>query len=271
MKTLLILCLVLALADYQEVRGQDDAQAVPKRAPIPRAPRSPDSPKPPPAPPPPDAASRPIRFDIDFPGGPPALLVEMIVKITREPLNVIIPEKSANAQLPPLRMSLVTVPQLFEALRLASQGTETQVTGTFTDPSGKVRSQWQQAQVECGFKLAEPARAGDAPIYYFYEKRPMTIPDQLSKPSCRFYQLAPHLERGYSVEDITTAIQTAWDLLGGGEKPQLKFHQDTALLIAVGPEDKLNLIDLALRELQGAQKKGATSAPAAGQPKPPKP
>jgi len=70
---------------------------------------------------------------------------------------------------------------------------------------------------------------------------------------CRFYQLGPYLQ-DYSIQDITTAIQTGWKLLGVKSSPQLKFHPETKLLIAVGPPEQLATIDTVLSQLRKTPK-----------------
>ena len=80
----------------------------------------------------------------------------------------------------------------------------------------------------------------------------------------RFFQLGPYLEN-YKVEDITTAIETGWKMLGGGPAPAMSFHKDTTLLIARGEPEKLMLIDSVLQELRWKQLVAAkTPAPARG-------
>ena len=74
----------------------------------------------------------------------------------------------------------------------------------------------------------------------------MKLPEQ--PKVCRFYQLTPYLET-YKVEDITTAIQTGWKMLGETNPPTISFHKDTKLLIAVGEPSKLQLIDSVLQQL----------------------
>ena len=68
-------------------------------------------------------------------------------------------------------------------------------------------------------------------------------------PVCRYFQLASYLEN-YSIEDITTAIQTGWKMAKVEPMPQLSFHKETSLLIAVGPEASVNQIPAVLNELQ---------------------
>ena len=51
------------------------------------------------------------------------------------------------------------------------------------------------------------------------------------------------------MDDITTAIETGWKMLGETSPPTISFHKDTKLLIAVGEPSKLETIDAVLKAL----------------------
>jgi hypothetical protein len=68
------------------------------------------------------------------------------------------------------------------------------------------------------------------------------------------------------VDDITTAVETGWKMLGETSPPTISFHKDTKLLIAVGEPSKLELIDAVLKAL-GSQIGGGVG----GTIEPPKP
>jgi hypothetical protein len=228
----------------------------------PQAPR----PAPPPAAPPPadfsarlnqivDAASgKPApqptltKFDLDFPGGTPKELVAAIQKALGRPLNAIIPEDFAATKLPALKMSSVDVSQLFQALTSASHKQEAVQTGPST-PYGSPNYQFMNTGF--GFRQASDGRPTDDTIWYFYVERPAMLPYSPSLKVCHFYSLAPYLERGVTVDDITTAIETGWKMLGDAAPPKISFHKDTKLLIAVGEPGKLETIDAVLRALDG--------------------
>src|SRR5688572_3299681 len=94
--------LPLLLASTLVLRAQVDP--LPPPALPPRAPSQPFG-----APPleaPPTAVRYPgfTAFNINFPGGPPAKLVQMITNQTHKPLNVIIPPDYADTELPPLNL-----------------------------------------------------------------------------------------------------------------------------------------------------------------------
>ena len=191
-------------------------------------------------------------FSLDFPGGTPKQLVAAIEKAMGKPLNAIVPDEFADMKLPPLKMNNVDAPRLFQALELTSMKTEAYVTGTHYGGgyAGGPLSSYQQMRTAYGFKT--PGTPSDDSIWYFYVEKPNLPPALPATPVakvCRFYALSPYLERGLSVDDITTAIQTGWKMLGDKETPTINFHKDTKLLIAVGEPAKLETIDAVLRAL----------------------
>jgi hypothetical protein len=216
------------------------------------------------------------RFDLNFPGGTPADLVAAIQQANDRPLNAIIPDEYADIHIPALRMSKVTVPELFEAVGMASQKIVNNVTGTYFAGNGKESVQYQQTRVAYGFKTVGIPREDS--IWYFFNEVPPKPPgghdDNQKGTVCRFFQLAPYLET-YNIDDITTALETGWKMLDQGTIPKLSFHKDTKLLIAVGEPEKLRMIDEVLAQLRSndgsvrtAEKKETTPAKS-GEPKKP--
>lgn len=192
-----------------------------------------------------------LRFDLDFPGGTPRELVRAVEKASGNPLNAIVPEEHANVRIPALKMSGVNVAELFDALALASRQRFTYVTGS-TDVGGLRRQTVQHFEGSFGFRTKGTPR--DNSIWYFYQEKP---PQTEETKVCRFWQLEPYLA-ACQVEDITTAIQTGYRMLGE-PAPTMNFHKDTKLLIAVGEADKLNLIDSVLRELPPVPGRGRSA------------
>ena len=168
------------------------------------------------------------KFNLDFPGGTPNQLVAAIEKATGHHLNAIIPPEFAPTNLPALKMNSVTVPELFEAVAQAGG------TVTVGNSSGLLKH-----------VFVTHGRPSNDSIWYFHANN-VPPPTKI----CRFYSLAPYLDRGLSVDDITTAIETGWKMLGETSPPTISFHKDTKLLIAVGEESKLETIDAALQALE---------------------
>ncbi len=192
-----------------------------------------------------DTSPEMTRFDLDFPGGTPKDLVAAIQKALGRPLNAIVPDEYNDIQLPALKMSHVDVQQLFQAISQASARSETVPSGF--GPGGFGPGS-QTVTYSYGFQPG-PSQLSDDTIWYFHATKPPAVSRSPAKV-CRFYSLTPYLERDFSVDDITTAIETGWKMLGETSPPKISFHRDTKLLIAVGEPNKLEIIDSALKALE---------------------
>jgi hypothetical protein len=184
------------------------------------------------------------KFNLDFPGGTPRQLVAAIEKAMSRPLNAIVPDEFADTKLPAVKMTGVDVPQLFSALRLASLKSE-----AYQQPG---YGSYQIHQTNCGFKTE--GKPSDDAIWYFFVEKPVLPPAPQVYKVCRYYPLTPLLDRGATVGDITSAIETGWKMLGDSSPPTISFHKDTKLLIAVGEPNKLETIDAVLKALPASLK-----------------
>lgn len=188
------------------------------------------------------AYTKPIlqtRFSLDFPGGTPAQLVQALEKAMGKPLNVIINKEDADVELPALKMDDVYLPQLFTALEVAS---------TKAVAVNQRIGSYSQVSVSYGFKTTDGA-VSDTSVWYFQMERPALPPLVSDQPVCKFYTLSYYLDRGFTVDDITTAIQTGWKLAGETSPPKLNYHKETRMLIAYGEPDELATIQHVLETL----------------------
>ncbi len=168
-------------------------------------------------------------FDFDFPGGVPQDLVTAIEKSSGEQLNVIIPPQLSQIQIPPLKFHSVSVSSIFMALSVASRSLS-------------------EGRAMYGFHLVDNSTPG---VWIFTVDK---LAEAKQPKVCRYYQLGPYLdELNYKIDDITTAIQTGWKMMGDQNPPELKFHKDTKLLIAVGEPMQLEVIDSVIKELAKAR------------------
>jgi hypothetical protein len=179
------------------------------------------------------------KFNLDFPGGTPAELVKAIEKAMGKPLNAIIPTEDADIPLPSLKMNDVVTPQLFTALEAASRKTvEIQ----------NFPNSYTQYNLDYGFRTAD-GPISDTSIWYFHAEKPNLPPVISTEKVCRFYPLEVFLNRGFTVDDITTAIQTGWKMAGATPPPELNYHKETKLLIAFGEPRELDTISSVLQSL----------------------
>jgi hypothetical protein len=70
-----------------------------------------------------------------------------------------------------------------------------------------------------------------------------------------------HLLQKYKIEDVTTAVETVW-AMDGGKKAELKYHQDTQLLIIRADKAQLQMATNVLTQLRDSL---AVNAPDPGQ------
>lgn len=210
------------------------------------------------------------RFSLDFRGGTPKELVEALQKAMGKPLNAIVPDEYADIRIPALKMSNVTVANLFAALEEASRKTQAYESASYYGGGqyGGYRS-INQVVTSYGFRQA-PGPLTDDTIWYFHVEKPSmpTLSGTGDAKTVRFYSLDPYLrqkhgERNLTVDDITTAIETGWKMLGETSPPKISFHKDTNLLIAVGEPNKLEIIDAVLKALApvaGLERPAASAA-----------
>ena len=177
------------------------------------------------------------RFDFEFKGGSPKELVDALNVPLRGSLNVIIPDESNKARIPAIKVKEANVQQIFEALTRASQRS------VYMEVQAGGRKAFQSASDQIMFNSSGPITENTVWAFQFLTQRPPPISD-----SVRFYQLEPYLD-GLKVDDIVTAIQTAWKMLGDSPGAKLKYHPESKLMIAVGQEADFALIDAALKEL----------------------
>jgi hypothetical protein len=137
-------------------------------------------------------------------------------------------------------MNDVVAPQLFTALEASSRKTVSIVDQRF--PGGYA------VNTSYGFKTAD-GPLSDTSIWSFYVANPTVPPVVPAQKICQFFTLSDYLNRGFTVDDITTAIQTGWKLAGETALPELNYHKETKLLIAYGEPSKLQTIRQVLEAL----------------------
>ena len=193
------------------------------------------------------------KFDLDFPGGRPAKLVQAIEQASGKPLNAIVPLECTDLPLPALKMKNVDVAQLFDALRTVSEKKVAQITGTHQSMPGARQNQYSEIVTFYTFLPSKGAVINDDTIWSFHFEQPTPLPDSLeAAPTqlCRFYRLEPYLST-CGIDDITTALTTGYKLLGQSS-PKMNYHKETKLLIVAGTQEQLSLIDSLLQRLAQA-------------------
>ena len=152
-------------------------------------------------------------FDLKFPGGGLTSLLDMIERQSGQKPNVVCAADVARLPLPPLDLRAVKMENIFEALRVV------------TGDSG-------------------PLVFGRMGNIYAIERRSAIT-------ASRVYYVG-HLLKKFKVQDITTAIQYAWKMNSPSVQPQLKYHEETQLLIVMADGMQQATIKNVLDELRHA-------------------
>jgi hypothetical protein len=177
----------------------------------------------------PTAVSDNAAFDLKFPGGTLTSLLGMIERQSGQKPNVVCAADVAGLALPPLDLRSVKMENIFEALRVVMGDDEPLVFG----------------------------RMGNI---YAIERRPVAT-------ASRVYYVG-HLLKKFKVQDITTAIQYAWKMSDSRVTPQLKFHEETQLLIVKADGMQQGTIKNVLQELALALEPAPAGGPADSNSKP---
>lgn len=174
----------------------------------------------PPSPPPSSSeatAHSKKRFDLSINNNTAQEVVDLLSHQLGYPLNVIFVGDAASRPMPSLRLHQVTLEEFFAALEMSGRFGGVAFTFKFTP-------------------------AENASSVYICNVRDMLVePDQPPAENA-FFDLQPLLvSNQLTIDDITTAIRTAW-IADGGPEPKtesLRYHQETKLLIVTGPASRL--------------------------------
>lgn len=234
----------------------------------------------------PSAVKNPAgRFNIEFDGGKPELLVRIISTAAGFEPNTVIHPDAQDVEIPPFNLRDVTAGQVFSTVNV------------LLSPSGE--AQWTQVKVPSPGGRRGPfggEEQQDAEIWTLLSARTRPNSETPAKV-CRVYNLQPVLEK-YTIEDINSLINGAWDLINGpvpqifnqqqnkqflkrlkhtsDQRGSMKFHQETKLLIVRGPVDQIEAVDQVIAQLNstmtgnstGSRKAPRQPAPGGGEARP---
>lgn len=188
-------------------------------------------------------------INVEFAGGTVAEFIEALRKAAApEPVNAVVSEPASKVTLAPIRLRKV-------ALETAVQSIETAA----GDAGG-----WRISRVRLERRDRDPLE-GESPVFsvqFEPRKRPPDLrTDAGEKPVIQVYSLRdvtdpkpgdpPGVLLVQKPETVLTAIRSAIELSGGdgSSAPEIKYHQDSGLLIVRGTAEQTGLISQALDTL----------------------
>ena len=184
--------------------------------------------------------------EFKFQGGTASAFVDLLKASVQPEPNIIIAPKLRDMEIPEFELKNVTLPDLFQALNNLSEdkSVQWQLSGS-TEPIWILNpAPGANPQPVAGFGagFGFPTQVMTDPI------TGMPLPTNNGR-TCQILPLGKYLTE-YKVEDITTAVKTAWSMMGDDAGAQLKYHTDTKLLIAVGTSSQLSILTQVLSSLE---------------------
>lgn len=169
----------------------------------------------------------PARFDLQFPGGSPDALVKLLREASGQPVNAMVPLAAKDVDLPPLNYRNVTVEEVLGPLR-ASENVPFERDGqVFVESEG---FEWKLDRGIWVMRVFAPSKQLDV-----FLVEPVNI-----------RRLLEH----YTIDDVTTAIDSAWKLQNAPAENQLLFHPETSLLLLRGRRDDIITARSVLQSLE---------------------
>jgi len=162
------------------------------------------------------------RFDLDFRGGTPEELVAAIQKCMGKPVNALVPDEFVKTKLPALKLKNVNVAELFQALESASAKHEIVAVNAYSFGEAAITKVIRVFRAITGLKRLQTA--SDDTIWYFYVDKRIGLVHRRARFAASI-PWASYLDRGMTVDDITTAVETGAKMLGETSGPSISFHK----------------------------------------------
>ena len=171
-------------------------------------------------------------FDISFPGGTLEEFIEAVGKAVQAGVrnapkpNLILPADARPVRMPKLELRSVDMRTLIAATTMLLQP----------------EHMWQAAGGNNTFVLVTRADVRKTQAYY-----------------------VGHLLKKFKVADITTALETVWQM-GSNAKTELKYHEDTQMLIVRADRSQIEMAENVLTQLRDALAVNAEQTPKSPKP-----
>ena len=176
-------------------------------------------------------------LDISFPGGTMAEFVEALKAGIPGPFNVLLRRGAADLEVPPMDLQMVSVRSAFE-LAIPQRG------GWFEmQPDGSRINYFRE------FTQIGGEDHASAPVYIIDAHEWTQEPQGFAgvragySPKIEIYSVQNTVRNDADVQKLLTAIDAALDLAQDKRAAELKYHPDTALLIARAAPDQLTTIE----------------------------
>lgn len=175
-----------------------------------------------------------LRFYINFPGGSAQELIAALGEASGSPVNAFIPEAAQHFTMPAFEYHNVTTKEALVAIRYNAEMPV--VTRT---SSGNRNIQYYS--IGYSWRLVNNIWVLDV------SWRPPSVPEEQDFEVLPF-SISKLLEV-YTIDAITTTIDSAWKLNGASEQNEIMFHPETKILLVKCPEHDMKVMQEVLKTL----------------------
>ncbi len=165
---------------------------------------------------------------LNFRGGTALEYVEAVRRAAGD-INVVVAPEAAEVRMPAVTIKQVTVPAALELL------------------NGQVR-ELRDRRVKLSVRQMLVHDKRERQTYHIRAE----ISGRPTAQAAHVWTLAAVRNNGVASEAVLSAVETALDVVASATQPDVRFHEDTALLIASGDHDQLQAIEHVLDSLNEA-------------------
>jgi hypothetical protein len=173
------------------------------------------------------------RFNIDFPGGTPRELIAALNEASGTPVNAFIPETVHAFTMPPMKYYNVSVSEVLKPLQGRQVINVAEERGSRESDIQEISYRWSSSDN----------------IWR------MEVQDIYPSPPTQFI-VAPfnvsHLLEAYTIDDITTTIDSAWKLNRAPKENEIMFHPETKIILVKCPAEDMQVLSSVLDTLRVA-------------------
>jgi len=182
-------------------------------------------------------------------------------------LNFIVPESARAEMVPGLRLRSVTLDEILKAIEIASGGhirggVPSDALGIDANTGLPFRRTTDRRTTDNPKGNIVTFSVGPLPGSQASDRKTNENSEDLNRTVCRVFSLAPYLayrsekDADVAIRSLYETLDVAWTMLGRQVRdvhpPELKIHSGTKLLITVGRERELAVIEQVIKELQGS-------------------
>ena len=180
-------------------------------------------------------------IDLSFPGGSALDYVAALRKAASE-ANVVVDPEAAGITMPPVALKRVTVPAALDLL------------------NGKQRSAEGGMAIQLLVRHVETHDPEERPTYQVMAQAAGRLGRPAPERAAHVWTVSSLLAGDLTSRKLLSAVELALDVVGPDTKPDVRFHEDTGLLIASGAEAQIKAIDSVIDQLGESAKQQRNEA-----------